>query len=497
VFAVSADARTAICPRCGKALPILAAKFSFTDEELLPRRKADADPTIPEPAKLARIQLHKVPPRDFGVPTGADKPAVAPPPPPPPSPPSSNAGRPPPLPPLPPKAMRIASAPAPPPGHPRQPNHDVAILPKARRFSNDGFRPQTGVDLPHRPTGAPIDLSLYSVEPQGIDAEQPTVGPHGHPTIPAAGARASPEPVIPVEFSPDGHVESLDDQAVEDNEWVVPGDSPRNEVALEREPPPQLGRGNDYVVEGDWQEPVPQDGDAVPADAWQEQPGPGEEGEGWGATAPPADGADGWPGPDAAEGWEASKNQPALAGSAAVARNGWHLLDEIPTAPEGLAAATLRPALPAIERSPAPADARREPLAAFGNDMDQTTVPRTSPSREEEDAAAPLNLPEDTGIKVFVPQAPIEEVQLGAEPAESAAAPHHQVAPNRPEAASGSGNELAPVSVRRSVVARGHGTALRDDAPRSLGSPVLLLVGGILALVTLLIGAVVLYKHCH
>ena len=481
-FAVPADARTAICPRCGKALPILAATFSFTDEEMLPRRKADTTSPSTEPNKLARIPLRKISAsRDFGDPTLADSKPAATPPPIPTAP--AGKGRPPPLPPLP--KLPRAGADAPPPQTGQQANYDVAILPKERRLKSDAFRVQTGVDLPHRPTGAPIDLSFYNVQPEETDAEDPTVGPDDYPTIPAAGVYAPPEPVIPVESSPNWRAKAANEEVVDD--WETPesdGEESSAWAPVEESP----GGGAD----DDWQEP--------PAEEWST--------------------ADG-------ESWESEAGRPPAP----------EHLDDVPTAPEGLASATLGPALPAAEPDPEPDPEEAPPLPAsrpppipsrpprrrspsqrvaalanaiedevsdtaipvpplrpeddlesvtFGKTLSPTTAPGLGPP---EDDAAPLNLP-DTGIMVFVPEQPIEEVPIGAQPGQVQEAARYKNAPK-------SSAELAPVSARRPVVAKGHGSALRAGAASSSRSPLWYLVGGALALVALLIGAIVLYNHFH
>jgi hypothetical protein len=208
-FAVPADARTAICPKCGRALPILAAKLSFTSEDVKASRKsgegrrgapkeeervARADPA----AALGRIPLRKrvtktdeqLAPPDSLDPSEVDVPDLSSAAEMPPTLAKLSSGRPPP-PPLPPAATGEkrrpgeAQRPPRPPPRPLAPRNastapdagpggeafDVAILPGRRSHpfgatadmrSGDG---QTGVDLPPRPS----EITAESDGRTGVD----------------------------------------------------------------------------------------------------------------------------------------------------------------------------------------------------------------------------------------------------------------------------------------------------------------------------------------
>jgi hypothetical protein len=547
VFTVSVDARTAICPRCGKALPILAAKISFTDEEVaLPRRRTEIDATEQPNAKLARIPLRKSGAREGEHATRADLP-------------------PPPLPP-------VGKGPPPIP-RPASKDYDVAILPRDHPGrSPDSFRVETGVDLPHRPTGAPIDLSFYNVRRPGEQEDDPTVGTDDWPTIPGSlPPTGSPSQQFPVELR------------AADGELIPVESAPSSS-------------SDEQVVEDDW---APRDPEQVVEDDWA--PPPVEPAEGLADWA--ADGGqiqvseDGWDEPAEPQEWveqgDAQYAQPD---------DGWtedeapEPIDELPTSPEGMAAATLSPALPAHEprrsRSPAsvpqpaidelPDDLAMQPPPTAAivvpqtpqknrpiltpppprgvivppppPDMPQTGVTGlTSPSPiarsksgfhrdmspsqrvaalssaiedevstsgetllppPDEEAQvsfgkvstftavglgpaesddAPLKLPkEDTGIMVFVPDKPIEEISAGDAHGSSQKPPVGVVA-----AAGvfgpGPTAELAPIS-RRPVAARGHGVALKPDASQQKRSLLPLIIGAA-ALVVLVVVGILIYHY--
>ncbi len=220
-FAVAADARTAICHKCGRALPILAAKISFSREEL--KRKTpstserDPDPgTVAEPAKLARIALRKRSSREESesAPDAARRSAARPARPRPPGERSlSDAFE---LPPVDtePRRNRVAEEDLPPPASvtladlpgdglateestEHQPlagrkrggrDYDVAILPSKpskssksskshRESSETNAEVRTGIDLPHRPMGAGLEPNVLA-EPPGAEehlGEEPLI----------------------------------------------------------------------------------------------------------------------------------------------------------------------------------------------------------------------------------------------------------------------------------------------------------------------------------
>ncbi len=161
-FAVSADARTAICPRCGKALPILSSGISLDFEMPIPKKKAEKHeppppppappPPPPQEAKLARISLRKAgdrkPTRGFEDLSAVTKPAG-------------------------PKSA-VDLPPAPEATIPGDRGFHVEILPRGggRRDSDAA----TGVDLPMRPRGAFVDPSQY--QESGVGADEPTAVPH-------------------------------------------------------------------------------------------------------------------------------------------------------------------------------------------------------------------------------------------------------------------------------------------------------------------------------
>jgi hypothetical protein len=205
-FAVPADARTAICPKCGRALPILAAKLSFTSADVKAsrmsgegRREAPKGEHGSAPSALGRIPLRKrvtmtdeqaappdsLDPSEVDVPDLSSAAAM------PPTLAKLSAARPPPIPPAPtaekrrpgetPRPQRPQRpAPPPRPAPPRKPSlpddgpgeetFDVAIMPGRRSHpfgatAEQSGDAQTGVDLPPRPG----DITAETDGQTGVD----------------------------------------------------------------------------------------------------------------------------------------------------------------------------------------------------------------------------------------------------------------------------------------------------------------------------------------
>lgn len=509
-FAVAADARTAICPRCGKALPILSSGISLDFQMPIPKKKSEkkeAPPPPPPPpvppaspdAKLARISLRKAsarPTRGFEDLSAVTRPAS----------PAKDA---------------VDLPPAPEATIPGDRGFHVEILPKG-----GGHRDRdaaTGVDLPLRPPGAFIDPSQFTES--GVGADDPTAVPHegGELIQVESGEWPNQEP----------------EQVVHDDSWSEGG--PIDEVATapeapapplpplpargvpaarsrppvppaRRPPPPQPPRPPPppLVVDDprvtamrlkaiDDEPVVPDLG--PPADLDQEpELGPPDLALGADLGAPDLGPPD--PEPDFGAPQDLAGPPPDLGADLPTDLGG--------QPPRGLPPAVPRTQTASFHRDLSPSQRVAALTDAIDDEVSREVAlppqqtgsavyppPQTpgtmtnlgiGPTAGVSDDGAPIVLP-DTGIMVFVPDQPIEERAIGEEKPD----------PVAPRYKAGT-TELSPLQPRRKpLVAGGHGVATRRGPSRELGTSArksklwlvlalgaLLLVGAVVGLVLFL-----------
>jgi hypothetical protein len=482
-FAVAADARTAICPRCGKALPILSSGISLDFQMPIPKKKSEkkqAPPPPPPPppaaaadAKLARISLRKAsarPTRGFEDLSAVTRPAS----------PAKGA---------------VDLPPAPEATIPGDRGFHVEILPKA-----GGHRDRdaaTGVDLPLRPPGAFIDPSQFTES--GVGADEPTAVPHEGgeliqvesgewpnqepeqvihddtwseggpidevatapevpapplPPLPARGVPAAkarppvpparrppppqpprppPPPPPPVVLADDPKVTAMRLKAIDD-EPALP----------DLGPPADLDQGPDLGGPPDL---------ALGADLGVPDLGPPDLGADFGA---PSD-LDGPPPELGADLPTDLGGQPARGVPAAVPRTNTASFHRDLSPSQRVAALT-----DAIDDEVSREVALPpQPTGSVVYPPPQTPGTMTNlglgPAADVADDGAPIVLP-DTGIMVFVPDQPIEERAIGEEKPDPAA-PRYKTGTT----------ELSPVQLRRKPhAAGGHGVATRRGPSREL-----------------------------
>jgi hypothetical protein len=547
-FAVSADARTAICPRCGKALPILASGISLDFKMPIPKKKSEKPkaappppPPTPQEAKLARISLRKAsekrPTRGFEDLSAVTRPAGPAP---------------------------ADLPPAPEATIPGERGYQVEILPRhaRRRDDSDGA---TGIDLPLRPPAARVEPGQYPES--GVGMDEPTAVPHegeliqvesgtwpsqgqeqvvddeawddppidematapeaiapplpplpprvlapppprGRPPVPPARRAPGPPPrtapppapsprvlvtAPPVEDDP--RVTAMRLKAISDDE-LPPG-------ALEQLGPDELGPAYDEAqpdLGPAYDEAAPDDIDpaydeAAPdlglPDLGLPDLGPSPNLDGFGSPDPaaPLDGLG-----------QEGLDDPA---SAASTISGSTPVPQAPLAP-GRTASFHRDLSPSarvaaltdaiddevsreIPIPPASTQSALYPPQQAPATMTSLGIgPNPAAGSGELEDDAPLVLP-DTGIMVFVPDQPIEERSLGEE----------KPAPAAPRYKSGNTMELSPLQQRRrSHVAGGHGVATRRPSSElEVVAPKkkrlwIALVAGSLVLVALVVGLV-------